>query len=391
MNKLDISYQDLSRDILENGVLKKDRTGTGTISVFGRQIRHKMSEGFPLLTSKKMAWKSIVFELLWFLKGDTNIKYLIENNCHIWDGDCYKAFVKYQKETSSIIRRENPHVDFKPLEIITKDEFINKIKNEDGFSEKWGDLGPIYGKQWRNWGGEKKWVENGGYSIGGSFGGPDIKYPGIMSEVDIKGIDQINVAIDKLKNNPDDRGIIVSSWNVLDLDQMTLRPCHYSFQFYTRELSLDERCELGYKYVNSSEWKILMTNESLSPENNCNDYKIPKRTLSLKFQMRSVDVGLGLPFNIASYGLLLSIMGKLVNMEPDELIGDLGDTHIYLNHIEGMKEQLKRIPYKLPELLISDKVNFTGDINDFLDSCICDDFKIENYKSHSHIKLPLSN
>ena len=210
-------YLNLLKDILENGQEKKDRTGIGTISVFGRQIRHDMSKGFPLLTTKKMYWKGIVTELLWCLRGDTNIKYLHDNDCHIWDGDAIKNYEKH-----------NGEIDWGPF--ITKEEaFIEKIKTDDEFAKKWGDLGPIYGKQWRNWKYEKS-----------------SRYDGhTYYDEEFKQIDQIQQAIDKLKTDPDSRRNIVSAWNVAELDQMTLPPCHNFFQFYTRELSLDERYKLA--------------------------------------------------------------------------------------------------------------------------------------------------
>jgi thymidylate synthase len=295
MNNLDIQYQALLQDILDNGTQKGDRTGTGTISVFGRQIRHKMSEGFPLLTTKKMAWKSIVTELLWFLRGDTNIKYLVDNDCHIWDGDAYKAY------TNKLLTHH------KGVQPNSKEAFILKIKYEDGYAKENGDLGPIYGKQWRDW----------------------------------KGIDQIQNLINELKTNPDSRRLMVSAWNVDELHQMTLPPCHYGFQCYVRE----------GKY------------------------------LSLMWNQRSVDTFLGLPFNIASYGLLLEMIADEMGMIADELIGNLGDVHLYSNHIEQAKGQINRIPYELP----------TIHVRDGIESFMPNDIILENYQYHPTIKAPLSN
>ena len=229
MNNLDKSYQSLLQDIIDNGVEKKDRTGTGTISVFGRQIRHKMSDGFPLLTTKKMAFKTMVTELLWFLRGDTNIKFLVENGCHIWDGDAYKNYIN-----KLIFNEKDCHVDDlinqpnKTFVPYSQEEFINKIKTDDVFAKKWGELGPIYGKQWRSW---EKWYidENKRYL---TF---------------TKKIDQIQNLINDLKTNPDSRRLMVNAWNVGELDQMVLPPCHYGFQVYTRELSLKERVDYGTK------------------------------------------------------------------------------------------------------------------------------------------------
>jgi thymidylate synthase len=331
-NNLDKQYQSLLLDIGANGVKKTDRTGTGTISVFGRQIRHKMSEGFPLLTTKKMAWKSIVTELIWFLGGNTNIKYLVDNGCHIWDGDAYKNYLKNSSTTL-----DGMH--------LSQDEFIYHIKNNKEWGDKWGDLGPIYGAQWRKW----DW------------------------DLNPKPIDQIANLISELQSNPDSRRLMVSAWNVGALDAMVLPPCHYGFQVYTRELSFDERVRL--KLNPKDLLKERVTHETLDKLN------IPKRAISLMWNQRSVDTFLGLPFNIASYGLLLEMIADEVNMIPDELIGNLGDTHLYLNHLEQAKEQISREPFELPTVHVRDGIESFGD----------QDVILENYKSHPPIKAPLSN
>jgi thymidylate synthase len=298
MNNIEHDYLKLLHDILNNGVEKQDRTGTGTISVFGRQIRHDMSLGFPLLTTKKMPFKTIVTELLWFLRGDTNIKFLVDNNCHIWDGDAFKNFM------------ENSEGD--PDLIWNQEQFIEMIKTDDEFAKKWGELGPIYGRQWRNW--------------NAIFDG---------------GVDQIANLINDLKNNPDSRRLMVNAWNVGELNQMLLPPCHYGFQCYVRE----------GKY------------------------------LSLMWNQRSVDTPLGLPFNIASYALLLMMIADEVNMVPDQLIGNLGDCHIYLDQVDGVKEQLTRQPMSLPKVTIQDGI-YCSSPSDVL---------LENYESHPRIVFPLSN
>ena len=329
MNNLDKQYTDLLQDILENGVKKQDRTGTGTLSVFGRQIRHKMSDGFPLLTTKKMPFRVIATELTWFLRGDTNIKYLVDNDCHIWDGDCFANYVRnFTKYVDSL--PEDSETEF----IINKDKFINKIKTDDEFAKKWGDLGPVYGHQWRSWKFTDKFTN-----------GEQIAY--------VNGkVDQITNLINDLKINPDSRRLIVNAWNVGELDQMTLPPCHFSFQCYSHEQD-------------------------------------GKRYLSLAWNQRSCDVGLGIPFNIASYGLLLEIIAKEANMIPYELIGNLGDCHIYNNHIDGIKEQLTREPFPLPKLTIEDEVKWAK--GDCLPTYSIGNFILENYQSHPSIKLPLSN
>jgi len=341
INNLDKKYQKLLQDILDNGEEKADRTGTGTISVFGRQIRHKMSEGFPLLTTKKMAWRTMITELLWFLRGDTNIKYLVDNGCNIWNGDAYKAYEKYAMANSY------------GVDILSMDEFIEQIKTDDEFAKKWGELGPIYGKQWRNW----------------------------------NGIDQIQNLINDLKTNPDSRRLMVNAWNVEDLPNMTLPPCHYGFQCYTKELTLDERKKLWTRVFGKSiHYANNFTNEDLDKKG------VPSRKLSLMWNQRSVDTFLGLPFNIASYGLLLEIIAKEVNMIPDELIGNLGDVHLYKNHIEQAVKQIRNLPFELPTVIINDEF-WNPDMGTFeqIKYIEVDDFWLEGYESHEKIIAQLSN
>jgi thymidylate synthase len=369
MNNLDTKYQVLLMDILKNGVEKKDRTGTGTISVFGRQIRHKMSEGFPLLTTKKMAWKTIVTELLWFLRGDTNIKFLLDYDCHIWDGDAYKNYLtkgaKLNEELGGV------------PDYYSKEEFIKQIKTDKTFAKTFGDLGPIYGKQWRQWQG---WMDLRGSEKGSLW------------------YDQILRLVHSLKTEPDSRRLMVSAWNVAELDQMVLPPCHYGFQVYTRELSIDERLHLvsqKYEMFDPFDFQVVDHNEIDEL------YPVPKRAISLMWNQRSVDTFLGLPFNIASYGLLLEIIAKEVGMIPDELIGNLGDVHLYSNHIEQAKEQISREPYGLPKIEITERNWYQHQLvkerlgpktfNDKILSYRPDCFELTDYQSHSKLRAPLSN
>ncbi len=309
MNSVDRQYFELLKHILKNGVKKTDRTGTGTISVFDYTMRFNMSEGFPLLTSKKMFTKGVIHELIWFLRGDTNIKYLHDNDVHIWDGD------------------------------------YNKSGRTDG------ELGPIYGKQWRNW-------EN--YCGGGDC-----------------NVDQIANLINDLKNNPDSRRLIVSAWNVGELDLMTLPPCHNFFQCYTQEINTFERKQEWCKSLGKSiHYAEDLTDVELDTLN------VPRRKLSLKWNQRSVDTFLGLPFNIASYGLLLHVLAREVNMIPNELIFSGGDVHLYTNHIDIAKEQLGRQTFDLCKLELT---------NNSIDDLKYEDFKVINYKSDKVLKGELSN
>jgi thymidylate synthase len=339
-NPVDAQYQELLQAILDYGVVKKDRTGTGTKSMFGYTFRHNMSWGFPLLTTKKMAWKTMVTELLWFLKGDTNIKYLVDNDCHIWDGDVWS---NYSKKIIANNIQLIPAIDLPE----TKEEFINKIKTDDKFAKQWGELGPIYGKQWRDWTAD-----------------PNHTW----------GVDQIQNLIEELKTNPDSRRLMVSAWNVGELDQMVLPPCHYAFQVYTRELSESERFNWYGNKIGSH-----MHHDHIVQE--MDDNNVPTRAISLMWNQRSVDAFLGLPFNIASYALLLTMIADEVNMIPDQLIGNLGDTHLYLNHIEQAQEQITRESYALPTVQVRDGI-FCSSVNDII---------LENYVCHPPIKAPLSN
>ena len=280
-------YLEMMKTVLEKGQTKTDRTGTGTISIFGYQARYNLEDGFPLVTTKKVHLKSIIYELLWFIKGDTNIKYLVDHGVSIWNDWPYKLYkesAEYQNETIQ--------------------EFAEKIKNDDEFAKKWGNLGPVYGKQWRNF----------------------------------DGVDQLKNVIEEIKNNPDSRRLIVSSWNPKEVPTMALPPCHSLYQFYV--------CD---------------------------------GKLSLQLYQRSADVFLGVPFNIASYALLLMMVAKVTGLEPYEFIHTTGDTHIYLNHLEQCKIQLSREPYPLPKMIIKRDVK---NIEDFE----YEDFELVDYVSHSRIR-----
>ena len=324
MSNIEKQYQGILRKLVLYGTEKEDRTGTGTLSYFGEQIRHNMQDGFPLLTTKKMAIKTMMTELKWFLKGDTNIKYLVDNGCSIWNGDAYKNYEKYAMANSY------------GVDILSMDEFINEIKTNYEFAQKWGELGPIYGNQWKEW-------------------GSHYEYNNITQIRSRRkpGIDQIQNLINDLKNNPDSRRLMVSAWNVGELDNMVLPPCHYGFQVYTRESTREE------KITNPGKYKVV----------------------SLMWNQRSVDTFLGLPFNIASYATLLQLIADECDMIAGELIGNLGDVHLYKNHIQQAQEQLSREPYKLPTIQLSNVDILKGEF----------DYEIIGYESHPTIKAPLSN
>ena len=301
-------YLELLKDIRDNGTVKTDRTGTGTKSVFGRQIRFDLSKGFPAVTTKKLYLRSVIYELLWFLAGDSNLQYLAKNDVHIWDEWPYKAYLKANGLNIPNSSSEEWSSGLK--------EFVEKIKNDDVFAKKYGDLGPIYGYQWRHW--------------------PD----GKGGE-----IDQISTIIDQIKNTPDSRRIIVSGWNVADIEAMTkagLPPCHSLFQFYV----IDGK-------------------------------------LSCQLYQRSADMFLGVPFNIASYSILTMMIAQVTGLKPGEFIHTFGDAHIYLNHLEQVDLQLSRTPKALPSLLLNPDVK---DIFDFK----FEDFELTGYDPHPPIKAPIA-
>ena len=308
MNKTDKVYFQLLNKLLNEGKKKEDRTGTGTISLFGHKTVFDMKDGFPLLTSKKMFTKGIIHELVWFLRGDTNIKYLVENGVNIWNGDAYKYYVDNFKP-----KKSDP--------LLSKSDFIERIKIDDLFAEHWGELGPVYGAQWRDAGGTKELEitnerDENGY----------LKF----KKVHKKGVDQFKKLIDDLNNNPDSRRLIVNSWNALEIDNMVLPPCHYLYQCYTYEMSLNERCQ---EWCNSL-CKDISYAEDMTHER-LDDIDFPRRKLSLMWNQRSCDVPLGLPFNIASYAILLHLIGREVNMIPHELVFNGADCHIYLNQLDN--------------------------------------------------------
>tara|TARA_R110000772_G_scaffold17946_1_gene49764 strand:+ start:16199 stop:17311 length:1113 start_codon:yes stop_codon:yes gene_type:complete len=370
MNRTDSKYLRLLHKILTEGVIKGDRTGTGTKSIFHHTLEMDMADGFPLLTTKKMFTKGILHELLWLLNGDTNIKYLVENGVHIWTGDAYKKFRNNVMEKCKA-ETKLPPVEYlsKNADLLSKEEFTEKIKTDEAFAKEWGELGPIYGKQWVGWGSYEdkfEYIDNG-------------KDEPVGARMSYDGINQIQNAIDMLNNNPDGRRIMVSAWNVGEISKMTLPPCHWAFELYTEELTWQERMDIcdNKEKGNITPFTEIIIHAQL-------DYwGVPKRKLSLKWHQRSVDTGLGLPFNIASYGFLLHMFAQQVNMIPDKLIGDLTNVHIYLNHLEALEGQLDRKGGDLPTL----KLNKAKDIFSYS----FDDFEICDYKPDLKITMALSN
>lgn len=301
-------YLDLLQDLKTNGTVKTDRTGTGTKSVFGRQMRFDLSQGFPAVTTKKLFMRGITHELLWFLMGETNIKYLVDNDVHIWDEWPYRAYLKGLGQPLPDSSSDEWKAGIK--------EFAAKIKEYEAFAKAHGELGPVYGSQWRKW-----------------------------PSPDGTPIDQIARAIEAIKTTPDSRRIIVSAWNVAEIDEMAkagLPPCHTMFQFYVAD-----------------------------------------GKLSCQLYQRSADTFLGVPFNIASYALLTMMVAQVTGLKVGEFVHTLGDTHLYLNHLEQVDEQLSRTPKPLPTMWINPDVK---SIDDFK----IEDFKLENYDPYPAIKAPIA-
>ena len=295
-------YHDLLRRITSEGIVKGDRTGTGTRSVFGHQMRFNLADGFPLLTTKKVFLKGIIHELLWFLAGDTNIKYLVDNGVHIWDNDAYRYYKELCAEKS--------------VEPISMEEFLaaSSAATPSPIEDyAYGDLNHVYGYQWRSW-----------------------------PKPDGSSIDQIRQVIDTIKTNPNSRRMIVSAWNVAEVEDMALPPCHVLFQFYVAE-----------------------------------------GRLSCQLYQRSADTFLGVPFNIASYALLTMMIAQECGLEAGEFVHTLGDTHLYLNHMEQVAEQLSREPRALPRMRLNPDVKSVFDFR-------YEDFTLEDYNPYPTIKAPMS-
>jgi thymidylate synthase len=350
MNNTDEQFKKLANEILTNGHDVNDRTGVGTKSLFGYQMKFKMSEGFPLLTLRKIHTKSVIHELLWFLGsfdekwdrfGNTNIRYLLDNGVTFWSEWPFQDYNNKRK-----YRPELPE--------LTLQEFEQKIKEDDKFAIDFGGIGPGYGKQWINAGGDvtRTRNEDGGSSFNVT-----------------QGINQIEECIQTLKKNPDSRRIIVDSWNPIDLPEMLLPPCHMFFQFKSYKMSPSERVE---------EFKKEYTDTQTMKELN-----FPERKLSIHMMIRSNDLGLGQPFNVSEYALLLHMVAQIVNMIPDELVYTIGDVHIYKNHVEQIKEITSRDSFPLPTLKLNKNIESIYDFR-------YEDVIIENYKSHPNIKMDVA-
>ncbi len=372
-NRVDAQYFDLVDLILQEGRVKHNRTGVDTIGIFGAQAKYDVDlNAFPILTTKKVFFKGIVHELLWFIKGNTNIKYLVDNDVHIWDEWAYKRYITHLEKHPEQTERHNPHGDLggNRWKHFTQAEFIKEIKDDHNFALYWGELGEgTYGGMWRDFPHFKKTYE-----------GPPERC-GVGDEYEADGVDQIQKVIDKLKSNPDDRRMIVSAWHPYWVDHCALPPCHCLFHFNTEELTLEERDVLAHKRGMDTTTFEGCTDEYIHQvfdENN-----IPRRRLNCLLYQRSCDLGLGVPYNITSYCLLTAMIAQCVNMESGTFTHTYGDLHIYQNHMEQLKLQRTRTHKKLPTLWLNPEVKNLFDFK-------YDDIKLIDYDAHPTIKMDVA-
>lgn len=383
-------YLQLLRDIKEKGTYKPPARENmpGTQSLFGYQLRHDLSEGFPLLTTKKLSFKNIVVELLWFLKGDTNIKYLVDNGCNIWNEDAYNYYKKVASQNLGETSKGIYHDNFDgTCRMFSYEEFISLVKVSSRkelesvyYSETeeytLGDCGMQYGKLWRKWKGEHIFGDGKG-----EFEGQGNRYISGQKEVD-----QLRELLIGLVENPMSRRHIISAWNPSTLDQMALHPCHALVQFNCRPIPWEVKLEMAKRNPNVEMENLVITEAAAG---NPNFGPIPQYYLDCQLYQRSCDVFLGVPYNIASYALLTHILAKICNMIPGEYIHTFGDVHIYDNHKEQVEEQLQREPTELPTLELSDDVSWL----EVLEGTLNYNYIVEglrDYNSQSSIKAKLS-
>ena len=360
-NHTDDTYKDLLKLILKDGRRKKNRTGIDTIGVFGAQAKFDVNmDAFPILTTKKVWFKGIVHELLWFLRGDTNIKYLVDNGVHIWDEWAYKRYVDgFCPEAKANAKEMIP----------SQDVFINLILKDTDFAQKWGELGEgTYGGMWR------------GFPY--ALEQPETEYGAVKgTETVLKRVDQLQKVMDKLKKNPDDRRIIVSAWHPYWVDHCALPPCHCLFHFNTEELTLDERLSIF-----SRGWNLAEARQDWAGQDEhkmLDEHCIPRRRVNCLLYQRSCDTFLGVPFNITSYSLLLAMVAHCAGMEPGTFTHTYGDLHLYENHLDQVKQQLDRTPKVLPKLWLNPRVTNLFDFK-------FDDIKLVDYQSHAAIKADIA-
>lgn len=389
MNQADICFKETANYILQNGHKKSDRTGVGTLSIFGTQYKFQVNDYFPLLSLRKMHIKSVIYELLWFLGaydekykkfGNTNLKFLIDSGVSFWNDWPYKEY--------------NNKREFRPeLEKLTMKEFEEKIKTNEEFALEFGDLGPIYGKQWLNWGGytEEKIIKRGDLQKAIKLKEKDNSEKGESGPIDNylekdivqitkhEGINQIDKIIEQLKKDPDSRRIIIETWNVSELDKMLLVPCHKTVIFNSYRMTDKVRYYEFKKWADENKINI----DGMNLNDATSKFNFPTRKLSLQFQIRSQDFALGFPYNVAEYTILLYMIAQVVNMLPDEVTWTGGDVHLYNNSIEQVKTLMERSSKSSPKLKLNRDIKC---IYDFREK----DIEIIGYESHPNIKIDVA-
>jgi len=402
MNNLDTQLKELYQKILSKDRYKTDRTGFGTKSIFGHQMRFNMADGFPLTTLRKIHTKSLIHELLWFLGsfdneykqfGNTNIKYLVDNGVSFWTDWCYKNYKseKFRKYQENDLKDSKT---VKKFRFLNQKDFETKIRKDEEFAKKWGDLGPTYGKQWKDWGGYYEMVEKQNIIRAKTNSEQVIVDKLGWEKIYMKGINQIDQLINMILEDPDSRRLIVNAWNVSEIDDMLLPPCHVMYQFYSDVITMNERIEYCEKYYNKEDINSYMTKNNISDWSEIkrdprkqikilDHFNVPERKLDLQLYQRSADLYLGVPYNIASYSLLLHMIAQATNMIPNEFIWTGGDVHIYANAIEATEELMSREIKPLPTLKINPDIQ---NIYGFR----YEDFEIENYDPHPNIKVDVA-
>jgi thymidylate synthase len=372
MNKVDTEYFRIVNDILTNGRLKKNRTGIDTIGIFGAQAKYNIDlNAFPILTTKKVHFPAIVHELLWFIRGDTNIKYLVDNNIKIWNAWVYAKYKKWFETKGGSVTIYGTRKDgFRSADPYTQDEFVQKIKEDAEFAKEFGELGEgTYGSMWRAF---------PYYNIVDKETPAYYHNPHIDQGLNIGHVDQLQKVIDTLKTNPDDRRMIISAWHPYWVDNCALPPCHCFLNFNTEKLTLEERLH-------------IVKNKNHKYENIYNKYSdedfdklgIPTRRLNLMMTIRSNDIFLGKPFNITSYALMVAMMAHTSNMVTGILTYSIGDAHLYTNHLDQIKLQMSRDSKPLPKLWLNPEIKSLFDFK-------FNDIKLVDYQSHATIKAEVA-
>lgn len=367
-------YEKSLLETLLKSTPKFDRTGTGTLGIHGHQSRFNLDDGFPLITSKKVNPEMIIHELLWMMRGETNIKYLVDNNVNIWTDWPFKNWWQHQNPDLKFPKKGTDQWKEMGMDDSLKG-FEQQIKNDSNFAKQWGELGPVYGKQWRSW---EYWTV---YEGDIKKNNPNLGMQVFEDSAHKRAVDQIQEVVNAINNQHKtgviSRRMIVSAWNaaqIKDMEKSGLPPCHCLFQFHSRLMTLKERKDY-YEKTSGLDWAVV----EILNDDDLDEANVPVYELDLQLYQRSCDIFLGVPYNIASYAMLLMMMAQVTNCKPGTFIHDYGDLHIYTNHMDQITEQLSREPFVYPTLKL---INRGQKIDEFRPN----DFVIENYKHHKFIK-----